>query len=140
MNKVLEGYGHRGGVETIGRAPWLRVDGVYVMEDLPALPADVIYEPPFDLFRDNFKVRLGDFAVFTGTPGFGKTAFVTDLYCRTALANRLTIAWASFEQRPQSDHRRNLRSWFSQRRVVDMTDAELRIADQWINERHVFIV
>jgi hypothetical protein len=47
--------------------------------------------------------------VITGTPGFGKTSFANDLFCGIAYENHLTIAWASFEQEPQRDHRRNLR-------------------------------
>lgn len=140
LNEVLQEYGSKGVVETVHRAQWLRVDGVYRMEELPPLPPEVIFEPAFDLFRENFKVRLGDFVVITGTPGFGKTSFATDLYCRVALQYRLTIAWASFEQQPQRDHKRNLRSWFIERRERDQDPQEVQRADQWIGRYHLFLV
>jgi twinkle protein len=140
LNEVLEDYGSKGVVETVARAQWLRVDGVYRMHELPPLPPQVIYEPPFALFSENFKVRLGDFAVITGTPGFGKTAFANDLYCRTAAANDLTIAWASFEQEPQGDHKRNLRTWFCGRPAFELSHEERVEADAWIDSRHVFLV
>lgn len=140
LNEVLQFYGAKGLVETVGRAQYLRVDGVYRMGELPPLPPSVIYEPRFDLFRKHFKCRLGDFSVITGTPGFGKTSFANDLFCGIAYENNLTIAWASFEQEPQRDHRRNLRSWFSGRREVDLSDGEREAADRWIDQQHIFIV
>ena len=140
LNECLQFYGAKGLVETVNRAQWLRVDGVYRMGELPPLPPSVIYEPRFPLLRENFKCRLGDFSVITGTPGFGKTSFANDLFCGIAYDHHLTIAWASFEQEPQRDHRRNLRSWFSGRREVDMTPAETAAADRWIDNQHLFMI
>lgn len=140
LNEVLQFYGQKGVVETIGRAQWLKVEGVMRMEDLPPLPPQVIYEPRHMLFRDHFKVRLGDFSTFTGTPGFGKTSFVNDVFCGIARDHDLTIAWASFEQEPQRDHRRNLRSWFCGMPEHKIPTDDLITADRWINQRHVFLV
>lgn len=140
LNEVLEDWGAKGVVETVGRAQWVRADGVYRMSELPPLPPSVIYEPLFALFRENFKCRLGDFSVFTGTPGFGKTSFANDLFCGIAMQNHLTVAWASFEQEPQRDHRRNLRSWFTGRREIDLTDGERAAADRWIDGQHLFLI
>lgn len=140
LNEVLEDYGVKGVVETINRAQFLKIDGVYRMSELPPLPPMVIYEPRGHLFRENFKVRLGDFAVFTGTPGFGKTSFANDVYCGIGYDNDLTIAWASFEQEPQRDHRRNLRTWFCGRPDFQLDTHERAAADRWIDARHVFIV
>lgn len=140
LNEVLEDYGAKGVSQTIERAQFLQIDGVYRMSELPPLPPMVIYEPRGDLFRENFKVRLGDFAVFTGTPGFGKTSFANDVYSGIAFDNDLTIAWASFEQEPQRDHRRNLRTWFCGRPDRDLDQHERAAADRWIDARHVFIV
>lgn len=140
LNEVLEDYGAKGVVETINRAQWLRVDGVYRMGELPPLPPSVVFEPRHRLFAENFKVRLGDFSVITGTPGFGKTTFANDVFCGIAYANDLTVAWASFEQEPQRDHRRNLRSWFTDRREVDLTDGERVSADRWIDAQHLFLI
>lgn len=140
LNEVLEDYGVKGVQQTIDRAEWIRVDGVYRMSQLPPLPPQVLYEPRFTLFRENFKLRLGDFSVWTGTPGFGKTTFVNDLFCGIAQDHDLTIAWASFEQEPQRDHRRNLRSWFCSTPEYQLDADQLRTADRWIDERHVLLV
>lgn len=140
LNEVLEDWGAKGVVETVGRAQWLRVNGVYRMGELPPLPPSVIYEPRHRLFAENFKVRLGDFSVITGTPGFGKTSFANDVFCGIAADHGLTIAWASFEQEPQRDHRRNLRSWFCGQPEWQLDRQQLEAADRWIEAQHVFLV
>lgn len=140
LNEVLQAYGSKGVVETINRAQWVQTTGVYRMGDLPPLPPNVIYEPRHKLFAENFKVRLGDFSVVTGTPGFGKTSFVNDVFCGISADHDLTIAWASFEQEPQRDHRRNLRTWICGEPEWKLDPGQLKAADRWIEERHVFIV
>lgn len=140
LNEVLARYGVKGVGETINRAQWVRADGVYRMSELPPLPPMRIYEPRHALFAENFKVRLGDFSVCTGTPGFGKTSFANDVFCGIAYDHHLTIAWASFEQEPQRDHRRNLRCWYAGRREVDMTPEERAAADRWIDAQHLLLI
>jgi twinkle protein len=140
LNEVLEDYGQKGVVETVNRAQWLKVNGLYRMSELPPLPQPVIFEPRHHLFSENFKLRLGDFSVVTGTPGFGKTSFVNDVVCGIAQDNDLTVAWASFEQEPQRDHRRNLRAWFCGLPEHRAETHDLRTADRWIEDRHLFLV
>lgn len=143
LNEVLQDYGPKGVIETINRAQWIKVDGVHRMSELPPLPKPIIYEPrprQFPLFRENFKVRMGDFSVITGTPGYGKTTFANDLFCGIAQDNGLTIAWASFEQEPQRDHRRNLRTWFCSTPEHRLDADQLAAADRWIDANHVFLV
>lgn len=140
LNEVLEDYGSKGVVQTLNRAQWLKIDGVYRMGELPPLPPNVIFEPRHRLFAENFKCRLGDFSVITGTPGFGKTSFANDLFCGIAADHDLTIAWASFEQEPQRDHRRNLRGWFCGVPEHALEPGQRHAADHWIEARHVFLV
>lgn len=140
LNDVLGVYGPKGIVETVQRAQWLRADGVYRMSELPPAVPMQIYEVRHRLFSENFKVRLGDFSVFTGTPGFGKTSAVTDLFCGISQDNNLRIGWASFEQEPQRDHRRALRSWFSGNPEHTLSHHDLATADRWIESNHVFLV
>lgn len=140
LNEVLEDYGQKGVVETIARAQWLKVDGVYKMSDLPPLPPQRLYDIGFPLLSENYKLRLGDFVVVTGTPGFGKSTFINDLCCRVSYMHGLKVAWASFEQAPQRDHRRALRTWFNERPEFQQSDGELARADAWIDQAHLFIV
>lgn len=161
LNEVLQFYGQKGVVETINRAQWLRVDGVFLMSELPPLPAQRVYEVGYRLLGENYKARLADFVVITGVPGLGKSTFANDLCCRLALLHGLKIGWASFEQAPQRDHRRALRSWYGvthnpmldvdpiERNALQMREGrpahlmtveQVAEADAWIDAHHVFIV
>lgn len=140
LNEVLEDYGAEGVQKTIARADWLKIDGVHRMSELPNLPPQVIYEPRHELFRDHFKVRLGDFSVWTGVPGMGKTTVLNDVLCGIATDHKLTIAWASFEQEVQRDHKRALRTWFCETPAYRCSENQLRAADAWIDNHHIFIV
>jgi Replicative DNA helicase len=159
LNEVLQFYGSKGVVETINRAQWLQVDGVYLMSELPPVSTPPIWDIGFNLLSDHYKARPGDFVVITGVPGLGKSTFANDVCCRLALNHGLRIAWASFEQAPQRDHRRALRSWYGRPYNIlldvdprgdaprrqgtpahQLSAAELAEADAWIDRHHVFIV
>lgn len=139
LNEVLEEYGERGVRETIERAQWLRLDGIYRMSELPPLPPAVAFECGFPLLCNHMRLRLGDFTVVTGIPSHGKTSFVNDLVCRVVEKYGVNASFASFEQSPQRDHKRNLRTWFSRKLIVNQTDAELQAADDWIDRYFSFI-
>jgi twinkle protein len=133
-------YGSRGVVETIARAQWMAVDGVYRMSELPPLPVAVPHDTGFPGLAKHFRMRPGDFTVVTGIPSHGKTSVVNDIACRMAMRHKWPVAFASFEQTPQLDLQRNLRTWHAASLVKDMTEAEIKLADAWIDERFVFVV
>lgn len=139
LNEVLEDYASAGVREAVARAQWMRVEGVFRMSELPPLPDPVVYDIGFNLLSENYKMRLGDFAVVTGIPSFGKTTLVNDLVCRVVRKYGVNVAWASFEQTPQRDHRRNLRTWFCDEPVSRTSTSALAAADDWIDARHRFL-
>lgn len=140
LNEVLEDYGPEGVAKTISRAEYIRIEGVYKMSELPNLPAQVIYEPRHAMFREHFKVRLGDFSVWTGVPGMGKTTVLNDVLNGIATDNDLVITWASFEQEVQRDHKRALRTWFCETPAFRCSENQIAEADAWIDKHHRFIV
>lgn len=140
LNEVLQDWGAKGVVETIARAQWLQVDGVYRMSDLPPLPPARIYDIGFDAFGEHYRMRLGDLAVLTGIPGMGKTTWIQDVVCRVCDKHNLRAGWASFEQAPQRDHRRAFRTWYLERPQRDQTEVDKANADAWIDRHHVFVV
>lgn len=140
LNEVLQWYGPKGVQETIARSQWLKVDGIYRMSELPPVAASTIYDIGVPKLRDHYKVRLGDLAVWTGIPSHGKSSLVNDICCRLADAHGLGVAFASFEQAPQRDHRRNLRTWFLGKPTNYADDAEVRKADAWIDKHFCFMV
>lgn len=139
LNEVLQFYGQRGVTETIAKAEWLRVDGVYKLTELPPVAATPVYEIGFDAFGEHFKLRPGDFSVWTGIPSHGKSTFLNDVMCRVAHEHGLKIGWASFEQQPQTDHRRYLRTWILKTKPAAWTGPMIAAADDWIDRHHVFL-
>lgn len=140
LNEVLEDYGHKGVVETIGRATWVAAPGVYLMSELPPPPPQVVFTPRrHHLLAENLKIRLGDFSVWTGMPSSGKSTFLNDLLCGFTLDYKAKIAWASFEQETALDHRRALRSWHGQDYANALAPWAVDEADAWIDHSHVFI-
>jgi twinkle protein len=140
LNEVLLRYGDRGVHETIRRAQWFRVDGVYRMSELPPYPDRKQYDTGFPWLREHYRIRMGDFCVVTGRPGDGKSTWVNDLCARMAQVHNWTVAIASFEQHPQADHRRALREWFCNCPLSLAPDFAIADADKWIEEHFVFIV
>lgn len=146
LNDTLLRYGERGVHEVFRRAEWCRVDGVYRMSELPPYPVRSRYSTGMDFLDDHYRIRMGDFAVVTGIPGDGKSTWVNDVLCRTATKHGWRVAVASFEQHPQSDHRRALRQWYldgcaqDQHDRFDPSGEQLSAADAWIDEHFVFIV
>jgi twinkle protein len=140
LNEVLEFYGPKGVQTVIERATWLRIDGVFRMSERPQAKPITLYEPRGRLLRENMKLRAGGFMVVTGTPGFGKTTWVNDIMCGASVDYDLTVAWASFEQEPETDHKRNLRSWFCEDAEKHLDAVQLEAADRWIDAKHLFIV
>lgn len=146
LNDTLMRYGEKGVHEVIRRAQWCRVDGIYVMSELPPYPDRDQFSTGFKGLDTHFRVRMGDFTVVTGRPGDGKTTWVNDLLCRLAGQYDWRVAIASFEQHPQSDHRRALREWFCKCPLNDgaghelARPADVEAADRWIDEHFVFVL
>lgn len=72
LNDAVKKYGVRGVKETVSRAQWMKVGGIYRMSDLPPLPAQKPYPTGMDGMDKHFKLRPGDFVVVTGIPSHGK--------------------------------------------------------------------
>jgi twinkle protein len=140
LNEVLIAYGQPGVDKTIGRAQWMKVEGVFRMSELPPLPDAPVYDIGMPDLRNRYKMRLGDFSVWTGIPSHGKSSLVNDMVCRVVQAHGLSAAFASFEQTPQRDHRRNLRTWFAAKPVEHCDAGELARADSWIDRHFAFLV
>lgn len=135
LNDALQKFGEKGVQESINRAQWIKVDGVYRLSELPPAPYRKPHHTPFQ-----YNLRVGDFQVITGIPSHGKTAFVDDLCCNMVQTHGWRPAIASFEQNPNEDHRRALRTWYTRKKEVDMTEGEKDAADAWIDKSFMFIV
>lgn len=135
LNEVFLAYGERGVSETIKRAEWLKVDGVFKMGELPPLPEQLGQKCSFLPIT----IRKGDFSVITGIPSHGKST-LTNAIAHDMAIQGWRVGFASFEQRPQTHHRHNLRSLILGMKPSQAHPDELAHADGWIDERYSFIV
>lgn len=140
MNEVLEDYGEVGVRTVLARAAFIKIAGVYKMSELPPMPDSTIYEVGFEALGEHLKIRLGDVSVWTGVPSHGKTTMLNDIICRIIQRYGITTGWASFEQDPQRDHKRALRSWFNEDYEPKLTQQQRREADAWIDQHFRFMV
>lgn len=124
----------------VGSARWMRVTGLFLMSELPPVADPKSYEIGLAGMAAHYRIRRGDFCVLTGIPGMGKTAIVNDIACRMARRHRWRTCFASFEQYPQIDHRRALRTWVNSKPEADQSPGELEIADEFIDEWFSFMV
>lgn len=140
LNDALREYGVRGVKAAIDTAKWMDVGGVYLMSELPPVPDMQPHRAGMDGLDNRYRVRMCDLAVVTGVPSHGKTNWVNDFVCRLASKHGWRVAFGSFEQEPQIDHKRNLRRWYCGAPIHKLTDDEIRSADEWIDQRFVFVV
>jgi twinkle protein len=140
LNEVLLEYGTAGVRKTVEAAQWWAVEGVYSMDELPPLPDKPVFDIGIPGMEKHYKVRMGDFVVITGPPGQGKSTLVNDIVGNLIQRYGWRVAVASFEQPPQTDHRRALREWHARKPVNLQSPDEILKADAWINEHFRFIV
>jgi len=140
LNDALVRFGKAGVTESINRALWVEVKGAYKMSELAPLPYRKPMAANMGEVDDRMKLRFGDFSVVTGIPGHGKTTFINDFINRIVEKYDLKACYASFENPPQTDHKRALRTWYNGKLEKFMTDAEKQKADDWIDRRFMFIV
>jgi twinkle protein len=138
MNDVLKRWGERGIVEMINRAQWM-IGNLYRMADIPPVPPAEPHDSGFPGLKDHYRLRPGDFAIVTGVPSNGKSAFVDDLACRMASRHKWPVCMASFEKMTV-DHRRSLRSWYGGGLEVSLDTDTIERADKWIAEYFSFVV
>lgn len=140
LNDTFKIHGQRGVADVLTGARWVEVNGLFLMPDLPPMIKLDGLELGYGELDNHFRLRPKDFTVVTGIPSHGKSSFLTDVACRMAQKHDWVTCFASFEQTPQLDHRRALRTWFNGKWEIDQSPAELARADEWINRMFCFIV
>lgn len=140
LNEAFIRYGQRGVTETIARAQWFKVSGVYRMSELPPIASATPHAIGMPVLDDHYRIRMGDLCVITGIPSHGKSSFINEICYRVVQRYGWCVAFASFEQRPQVDHKRNLRTLFIGKPPAYQMPDEIERADRWIDQHFSFIV
>lgn len=115
------------------------VAGIYRMSALPEPAPIETWDPGFPEWESKLLYGAGMLNVLTGSPGHGKTLLGMQMLFNVALKHHLKIGVASFETSAKPHHRRNLRQFMVGKPQVEMTDAEITMADRWIEEHFVWI-
>jgi twinkle protein len=136
LNETFMKYGRKGVDETIKRASYTKVAGVYKMSELPPIqePESKSAQIGIDL---NF--RRGDFSVLTGIPSHGKSTFANTIAYNLSKQGWKTC-FASLEQQPQTDHKWALSGLHYQRPPHLLNKAQIDEAEKWIDKNFVFLV
>lgn len=145
LGEVLEFYGVAGVRATIERAKWVAAPGVYRMSDLAPRPAPPYYEVGIPMLNKSLRLRLGDWSVWTGIPGHGKSTLVNDVVCRIVDGYStddapVVVTFGSFEQEPQVDHRRNLSWWLHKCHPEKHSLVQRENTGWWIDRHFRFLV
>ena len=135
LNNALREYGERGVQAALQTAKPMPIHGFYKLSELPELPDNPAFDTGIVGLDRHYKLRLGDLCVITGIPGHGKSSLINEICCRMAQKHGWKTVFASFEQVPQRDHRRALRSYHAEKLEAHMSPEEKAAADAWI-ERH----
>jgi twinkle protein len=141
LNDALRLYGVKGVQASLDKtAQPMRIRGYYEMRELPELPANPGHSTGIVGLDEHYKLRRGDFCVITGIPGHGKSSFINEVCGRMAQRHGWRTVFASFEQTPQREHRRALRTFYAEKLERHMTPEEIDAADAWIGRHFGFIV
>lgn len=139
LNDVLASQGTQALRNTIGLARYIPIAGLVRLGEIPEPPIRRALDTMIPGLEAHMRIRRGDLIVITGPPGHGKSTFVTNLIANMAWHWRMTSAVASMEQAIVPDLRRVLRSYRVECLERDMGDDQKQLADEWINERFVFL-
>jgi twinkle protein len=121
-----------------GALPW-PVSGLYRLSELPEPPQLTLWRPGFDEWESKIMLAPRTLSVVTGHPGHGKTILWQQIWFNVVKAHGIGACIASFETTAKPYIRQQIRTLLSGKLEKDMDDAERRQADQWIEERYIFL-
>jgi twinkle protein len=120
LNDVLLQHGEEGVQKVIDGARWVNVAGVFLPDELPALPPLRVWRPSvYGPINDLLPICPGHLSVWTGLAGDGKSTLVNAVMWTLALRYDLRIAAAPFEATPQREYFQDLVAYLTGRAVGD---------------------
>jgi twinkle protein len=121
-----------------GALPW-PVEGLYRLNELPEPAPLQLWSPGFPEWESKVMLAPRTLSVVTGHPGHGKTAMWAQIWFQIVKQYGVQACVASFETRPKPHLRRQLRTLLTGKLERDLSTEEKREADDWINERYLFV-
>jgi twinkle protein len=140
LNEILVKHGAKAVHDAITGAQYMRLDGLYVMSDLPPVSEQPGLPVGIPALEKHCRFQRGSLSVLVGVPSAGKSTIVNALTHNMAHNHNWGICFASFEQKPQTMHRYALRTLAAERPAHLLDRRELSTIDRWIDEKYSFIV
>lgn len=119
--------------------PW-PVAGMYRLDEIPEPAPLVLWEPGFPEWESKIRLAPRTLSVVTGHPGHGKTAFWCQIWFQIVKGYGIPACIASFETRAKPHLRRQIRTLLFKKLERDLSPQEIKNADDWINERYLFLI
>jgi twinkle protein len=137
-NDVLLKYGAARLAEIVGKAEWMKIHGMYTLDQLPPEPKEEIHTIGIPGLDDFWKISRGRMTVITGIPGHGKSQAVTDAVCHLA-DQGFVVSIASFEDTPRGSLLDRLLRWRLRKDPEYAPQNEYDRAMDWVRQRFIFI-
>lgn len=118
----------------------LQPAGLVALRDLPEREPQKAWYSGFPEWRKKMAFGPSNLSVCTGHPGHGKSSICGNIWFNTAGANDLGIVIATFENAPLPSYRKMLRQFWAGLPQDQMTDAQIRDADEFINDHYRFLI
>ena len=139
LNEVQMYVGPGAVAEVLNGARSYPVHGLYQLADYPDLPALETVSTGWVTLDEHYKPFLGGLTILIGIPGHGKSALVENMVVNLAMQHSWRAALFSPEQPTVPHMRDRLRPIVMDKAVEHASASELSNADDWINEKIVFI-
>ncbi len=137
-NDVLLKYGSEKLKSLIDGAGWMKINGMYTLDELPPEPKEEIHTIGIPGLDDFWKISRGRMTLVTGIPGHGKTQAVTAALCELA-EQGFVISIASFEDTPRGSLLDRLLRWKLRADPDYAAKDRLDAAIDWVREHFIFI-
>jgi twinkle protein len=139
LNDVLRLKGAATVAEITRGAKPYPIKGLYKLSDYPDIPVPATFETDWPCLKSHLLLWRGEFVVITGVPSHGKSRFALELLGSMARLHGHRAVIASFEMRISPYVRDILREHYCEVETRNMTLAQKREADAWIEAMFSFI-
>lgn len=141
LNDVLAKHGEEGVRDCLESAPWANVSGVFLLDELPALPDLTIWRAQIDGVGALIPLCPGHISIWTGIAGHGKSTLLNA--CAWSIAERygFRIGHGAFETTPQREYLQDLIAHRNGFRATgrDVPAPAIEEARAWAKKHIVFI-
>ena len=114
------------------------LEGVFRLSEIPEPPALVLWKG-WPGWKNKLHISPTCLSVLSGWPGHGKSHLSQQLWAQIVKQYGIRVAIMSMETREKPFVRRNLRSAYWNKLEIEMSEAELKEADNWIEDHFLFI-